>query len=888
MNNISITTITAFFVKRSRLTILLIGALLALGFYTYTSVLRREGFPVINIPVVVVNTPYLSGDAAKTESQITLPIYQAISDIEGVKEVQTTSTDKVSTVVVSLEESNVEANDIKEKIETKISALNLASDSFVIVPNAGFIDGQNDLLFTLYAQDMSIEQLQEKANLLKIELRKSQLIKTVNVKEQVTMSYDFSQRKEVKARTSFARIVVKEENSIVGYDGLSVGVIKKNVSVGTYDISREVQRIVSETLKKEEFKGINVSFNGDPAVALDKQISSLESNAIAAIITIFVILLLFISWRSAVILALFIPLTLGAVFLTFSLLGYTLNTISLFALILVLGLFVDDGTIVVEAIDYYKRQGYKGFEAVKKAIDDIGVADISGTMTTVLVFLPLTAVTGILGDFIKILPITVILSLLISLVIALTILPFISLVLIRDKSTVKKEESLFDRIVDFFPGIVLRFSEMSGAIARYVLKNTLLKIVMFIFSLVLIGIGGVYASRLSFNFFAPAKDSDIISVSMVFQPPYSIDGARERSIRLEQLIEDKYPQEIVSIDYFNATDKSANLRINLIPVADRTITAQEIVKGINEDAKGVSGAIISASIVSAGPPSAQFPFAMQVYADNNTLLTTVADEVKEFIRTQQLDNGVTVEDIKVDYLSEVRRLDGTRYAEIRVKFGGDNDSATLLELQEKIEGRFTANVLESLSEQFSEVATIGFDFGQESDNASSFSSVALAGIISLFVMYAVLVLQFNSFTQPILILLAIPFSFPGLFSGLYYTNNPMSFFVVIGVTGLIGIVVNNTIMLIEYANSQRAEGKNVIDAISEAIRLRTRPILATSLTTVAGLVPLALSEPFWEPLAFTIIFGLLSSVFMIMLAFPIYYYFIETLRERFYRVVKGR
>jgi multidrug efflux pump subunit AcrB len=149
-------------------------------------------------------------------------------------------------------------------------------------------------------------------------------------------------------------------------------------------------------------------------------------------------------------------------------------------------------------------------------------------------------------------------------------------------------------------------------------------------------------------------------------------------------------------------------------------------------------------------------------------------------------------------------------------------------------------------------------------------------------MYGLLVLQFNSFTQPLLILLAIPFSFPGLFAGLYYTNNPLSFFVVVGLTGLVGIVVNNTIMLIEYANAQRNEGKDLLFSISEAVSLRTRPILTTSLVTVAGLVPLAISEPFWEPLAFTIIFGLLSSVIMIIVAFPVFYYVVERLREKFY------
>jgi multidrug efflux pump subunit AcrB len=232
--------------------------------------------------------------------------------------------------------------------------------------------------------------------------------------------------------------------------------------------------------------------------------------------------------------------------------------------------------------------------------------------------------------------------------------------------------------------------------------------------------------------------------------------------------------------------------------------------------------------------------------------------------------------VKVDFTKDIRRLDNERYAEIKVKFDDKYDSATLLELQDIIGNEFNTEDSEY---------SLGFDFGQESENANSFNSVVFAALLALVVMYTLLVLQFNSFTQPLLILVAIPFSFPILFPGLFYTDNPMSFFVVIGLTGLIGIVVNNTIILIEYANLQRRNGKTLIDSISESVRLRTRPIFTTSLTTIAGLLPLALTEPFWEPLAFTIIFGLVSSVMMIVIAFPVYYYFVESTREMFYKAI---
>jgi len=118
------------------------------------------------------------------------------------------------------------------------------------------------------------------------------------------------------------------------------------------------------------------------------------------------------------------------------------------------------------------------------------------------------------------------------------------------------------------------------------------------------------------------------------------------------------------------------------------------------------------------------------------------------------------------------------------------------------------------------------------------------------------------------------------FGGLLLTGNVISFFVMLGMLGLIGIAVNNTILLTDFANQERRGGADRKTAIEVAIRRRFRPLVATSLTTVAGVLPLALSDPFWEALGFTIIFGLLSSTFLVLVAFPYYYLAIEWLRDR--------
>ena len=171
-----------------------------------------------------------------------------------------------------------------------------------------------------------------------------------------------------------------------------------------------------------------------------------------------------------------------------------------------------------------------------------------------------------------------------------------------------------------------------------------------------------------------------------------------------------------------------------------------------------------------------------------------------------------------------------------------------------------------------------FDFGQESENVESFESVQVAFVLALFLMYLLLVLQFNSFSQPLLILLAVPFGLVGVGMSLLIVEHELSFFVMVGLIGLVGIVVNNAILLVDYANQERRAGAKVDEAIISALGQRFRPILTTTLTTVGALTPLALSDPFWEPLALTIIFGLIASSVLVLTLFPYFYIVFEQAR----------
>jgi HAE1 family hydrophobic/amphiphilic exporter-1 len=164
----------------------------------------------------------------------------------------------------------------------------------------------------------------------------------------------------------------------------------------------------------------------------------------------------------------------------------------------------------------------------------------------------------------------------------------------------------------------------------------------------------------------------------------------------------------------------------------------------------------------------------------------------------------------------------------------------------------------------------------------SAASVAFAFGLALLALYMILASQFDSYLQPAVIMVSAPLSFVGAFAALAVWGLPMSIFAQIGFVALMGIVMKNGIILVEYANERRAHGAGARDAMLEAGPVRLRPVLMTALATVMGMVPVVLSESdaveFRSPMAVLLIGGLLSSTFLTLLAVPVLYTLAEELR----------
>lgn len=395
------------------------------------------------------------------------------------------------------------------------------------------------------------------------------------------------------------------------------------------------------------------------------------------------------------------------------------------------------------------------------------------------------------------------------------------------------------------------------------------------------GVGVYMLGQLPLNIFPETSDADMVMLQLEFEGNEDITLAREQAGIVSTIISEELGEDGAIISYPQASARSAVAQITLTPFTDRDTTSHQYINRIETRLSDETDIEFTVTQIDAGPPAESFPFAVQIRGENIDSTAELAEDIADFLHATDIQRNdgseLEIDEVRVSTdPNTVRRIDGARFVKVEARFVDDDITELVTATQDAVEGEFTD---EKLQEFGLDTQALRFDFGQESDNVESFESTQLALIIAVIMMYFLLVIQFNSFSQPLLILLAVPFGLIGVAGGLMWAGHALSFFVMIGLIGLVGIVVNNAILLVDYANQERRTGANAHHAITEAVKQRFRPVVTTTLTTIGALTPLAVSDPFWEPLAITIIFGLTASSVLILTAFPYFYIAFERVRE---------
>lgn len=460
--------------------------ILLFGIQSYQS-MPKELFPEVAWPTVYINTPYFGNSAADIENLVTRPIEKELQSITGIKNIQSTSIQDYSVITaefnaeMDLDDAVRKVKDAVDKAKSELPNdlttepvvldINLSEIPIVTVNISG--DYTNDELrnFAEYLEDQ-IEKLDEIARVeisgalerevkVDVDLAKmeSMMVSFNDLEnaisaENITMSggelVNNGFRRAIRVKGQFEQVeeleqlIVKAENqrpiylrdiakvafsyqdptSIARSDALpviSLNVVKRQ-GENLLEASDKIKLIV-EKAQQVLPSDLKISLFNDQSVNTRNEVNNLENSIISGIILVVLVLLFFLGLRNAMFVGLAIPLSMLTGIMFLYLLGVTMNMVVLFSLILALGLLVDNAIVVVENIYRYMQEGYSGWEAAKFGAGEVAVPIIASTATTLAAFLPLAFWPGIMGEFMKYLPITLIIVLSSSLFVALVINP---------------------------------------------------------------------------------------------------------------------------------------------------------------------------------------------------------------------------------------------------------------------------------------------------------------------------------------------------------------------------------------------------------------------------------------------------------------------------------
>lgn len=879
--------LTSFFFARPRMTAAIWIVLLSFGILSYTTLLRREGFPSITVPVAIINGTYASEDPAQIDKLVTQPIAQLALKQTDTSSVLTQTAGKFYNVTVQYKDgvdANAATANLKAQISNSHSLPNGASIKYD-VPYFGATGGDTqriDMAISFYDQynHATTPELLAKAQLAVNALNAQHVpgVKSFSVKTPYAAVILPNGTTSTIQRT-FDRISYLQAGRYTDANSVLITVQAESGS-DVIKLDTNVQKALDKLAGDRQLQSYRTRVSASFAPSIKDNIAELQRVLLEGLVIVLLVGSVIIAIRASLITVLsmltVISLTLGLLYL----IGYTLNVITLFALILGLSLIVDDTTIMVEAIDAGRRHAKDRAAIVQRATRKVSRAMVAATITAALSFSPFLFVGGVLGSFIRAIPITIISALLISLLVALIFIPFFSrFTLLTDKQLrERKHNELAARVEATIAAFIARPLFWAQHSRKRLLSIILVAIVI---GITFLGAGGYLATKVVFNIFPPAKDTNELQISLTYPSGTTIDQSQTLAGKADQLSAHVLGDKLIQSSYYGlANAQTATAHLQIISYSKRTITASQIVSQLQGSFdKNFSGAKAVVEQVDLGPPGTAFT--VQIKANDRPAAIRAADDVASYLRSAVLTRSTG----KKAHFTHVTPpnpqvftgLSGQVTVNVTASFDG-TDTTTLVNLaQTNVKRAFNAHKLSSYGLKASDLS---FNIGQESQNQNSFKTLALAFPILLVIMYLVLVIEFRSLLQPLLIFMAIPFSVFGVMFGLFITNNPISFFAMLGFFALIGLSIKNTILLTDFANQSRRAGANPVDAAIAALEERFRPLFATSLIAVLSLVPLAITSPFWQGLAVVLIFGLLSSTILVLTVFPYYYLGAEFLRTK--------
>jgi len=686
----------------------------------------------------------------------------------------------------------------------------------------------------------------------------------------------------------------------------------------------------------------------DQSISVDNRLSVFFNNLFQGMILVGLVIFLAFGLRIALIITLMIPASIVIAMSFVDISGFGLQQMSIVAMVIALGLLVDNAIVVMENILRFRDQGLNRRQAAIQGVTQVGWAVVSSTVTTVLAFVPIIMMQDETGDFIRSMPVTVVYILLASLFLALSVAPLMASRYLPEKAEARPRvlQRLFNRFIENRYNKRLAFAlKRPGLTAG-------LAVMFFLGSLLLFPLVGV-------GFFPKAERNQFL---IEVNTPRGASLAYTDSVAAEtEILLAGMPQVATYVTnvghgnpqiYYNvkSRDESSHYAEIFVQLKSRDKLAMAaVLDTLRRQTARIPGVRIDIREFQQGP-EVEAPIALKILGDDLDTLRVMSRRVENIMRNIpgiiNIDNplGEAATDLKVHinrdkaalYGIPVNRIDrmirlsltGVKTGTFRDAHAEEYDMTLRLPVQdgrarisdferiyltsatgEAIPLKQLARVTFSASPaQISHYQTrrnvtlkadaapgysvnkvtralldslknypkpSGYSYhagGELESRQESFGGMGRAALIALVAIFGVLVLQFRSFRQPLIVFSAIPLAITGSIIALLLTGYAFSFTAFVGLTSLIGIVINNSIILVDYANQLRAQGMAVDEALTRAGQTRFTPIILTTATTVGGLLPLTIGGgSLWAPMGWTIIGGLLLSTFLTLLVVPALY-----------------
>lgn len=714
-------------------------------------------------------------------------------------------------------------------------------------------------------------------------------------------------------------------------------------------------------------EGVTVAYSDDFSRYVRTRLEVVISNGAIGLALVLVLLGLFLSVRSALWVALGIPVTLLGTIFMLPLFDQSLDVIGMAAMIMIIGIVVDDAIIIAENIHRKRELGMDPVDAAVAGLREVFKPVVTTVLTTFAAFAPMFFMSGMLGKFVVIIPLVITLGLFVSMLEALLALPAHLIAGVRrtGDAGARAERSWFNGVRRFYRYTIY-----------YVLKGRYAVIAVSIALL----FGGLWYMKHKMDFVLfPSEVADTFFVRVELPRGNSLEATADKVREIESLVEslpdgevDSYVTRVGNQGNFvlGENENWAIVSVYLTPFATRDRTATQIVAGLRRETDRLDGYDRILYYIDAGGPPMGRPVTLRVVGSDDARRSQLADSVSAFLATidgvSDIDRndkpGKDQVEIDIDYarlsrlgltVSDVARTvriayDGelvtsVRYGDEDVDFRvimeesargdarslGDlrvsNDRGRLIPLGEVADFRtgpgastfyhyggeravlVTADVDKDVVTPLAATRQVeshfdlerdweGFRFvvgGESEQTQKSMASLYTAFASALLAMYLLLVLLFNSLVQPLLVMSAIPLGVIGVIMAFALHGEPLGFLAIMGLIGLSGVVVNDSLVLVDFINRLRAErpGTPLIELVSDAAAERLRAILLTTLTTVAGLLPLAYgiggADPFIAPMALAMGFGLLFASPITLALIPSLYLMMNDVGRFLRRVTRG-